>query len=132
MSLLRIPERQLPSNGDSQLFTLHCLRHVQKDFGVGGCVYGDHLNGWIVLGILWNSEDRRQDPASFDFADQRFRGLPVYRISHGIVGCNNPIRAQARRLLDLAFENPGNHDRTAILRSEYRRTADITDGSGDE
>src|SRR5580692_11571126 len=93
----------------------------------------------------WHSVELRgpsRTPPSFDFADQRFRGLPVYRISHGIqlrqtghrpsiVGCNNPIRAQARRL-DLAFENPGDHYRAAILRSEYRRAPDVADGSGDE
>src|SRR6267378_3909511 len=143
VSLLRILERQLPADGNLQLSSLHSLRHVEKDFGVGDRVHRHHLNSRVILGVLGSSQDRGEHAASFHFGDQLFGGFASYRIGYGIqllhirhrffiVGCDNLIRTQARRFLNLAFENPSDHLRAAVLCGEYCRAPHVTNGSGDE
>jgi hypothetical protein len=49
-----------------------------------------------------------------------------------VVGCDHLIRADSLRLIHLPLQNPHDHSRPAFLRSEYRRTPDISCSTCDE
>ena len=72
-----------------------------------------------------------------DLGDQLLGGSSADRIRHRIerrkirnrgvvVGCDHLIRADSLRLIHLPLQNPRDHSRPAFLRSEYRRTPDIS------
>ena len=102
-----------------------------------------HLYRWVLRGVLRRPDNRCIDSSRLDLGDQLLGGSSADRIRHRIerrkirnrgvvVGCDDLIRADSLRVIDLPLQNPRDHSRPACLRSEYRRTPDISSSTYDE
>ncbi len=82
-------------------------------------------------------DNRSKHSSRLDLGDQLLGGSSADRIRHRVerrkirnrgvvVGCDDLIRTDSLRLIHLPLQNPRDHSRPAFLRSEYRRTPDIS------
>src|SRR5580658_7210976 len=143
LSLGRFTEWQFIANRDDQLAISHRFGHELERFPVEFREYVRHLHRWILRGVLRRLENCRKHSSRLDLGDQLLGRPPVDRICNRIkrskirnrgivVGCDHLIRADSLRLIDLPPQNPRDHGRTALLRSEYCRTPNISCSTYDE
>src|ERR1700693_5286377 len=137
LSLGRLTEWQFLANRDYQLAISHRFGHELERFPVEFREYWHHLYRWVLRGVLRCPENRSKHSSRLDLGEQLRGGSAADRIRHRIerrkirnrgvvVGCDDLIRADSLRLIYLSLQNPRDHRRPALLRSEYRRTPDIS------
>src|ERR1700678_1162734 len=148
LSFGRFIEWQFLANRDYQLAISHRFGHGLERFPVEFREYVHDLYGWVLRGVVWRLENRSKHSSRLDPGDQLLGGSSADRIRHRIerrkirnrgvvVGCDELIRANSLRVTalhinDLPLQNPRYHSRPARLRSEYRRTPNISSGAHDE
>src|SRR5579862_7576954 len=136
MSLGRFTEWQFKANRNYELAIPHRFRHEFERFPVEFREYLHDFYRWVLRGILRCSDDRRINSPRLHFRDQFFGGLSAdsirYRIERWkirnrrvVVGCDELIRADRLRAIDLSLQNSRDHSRSTRLRTEYRRTPNI-------
>ena len=98
---------------------------------------GTTFTDGVLRGVLRRPDNRSKHSSRLDLGDQLLGGSSADRIRYRIerrkirnrgvvVGCDHLIRADSLRLIHLPLQNPRDHSRPAVLRSEYRRTPDIS------
>src|SRR5271167_1207463 len=143
LSFGRLAEWQLAADRYHKFAISDGLGHELKSLRIRCRVHRYHLYGWILLGIPWCPENRCKHSPRLDLGDQFFSSLAVDRIRYDIehrkirnrivvIGCDQLICADGLRFIHLALQQPCDHDRSPLLRSEYRRTPDISSSTYDE
>src|SRR5580700_1460343 len=139
----RLAEWHLAADWDHQFAISDGLGHELKSFRISCRVHRYHFYSWVFLGIPWRPVNRCKHSSGLDLGGQFFSSLAVYRISydiqHGkicdrivVIGREQLICADGLRIIDLALQHSCNYDRSPLLRSEYRRTPDISSSTYDE
>src|SRR5208282_4211362 len=143
LSLGRFTKRQLLANWDYELAIAHRFGHELERLPVEFREYVHHFYRWILRRVLRCLDNRCIHSSRLDLGDQLLGGSSANCIRHRIerrkirnrrvvVGCDRPIRADSLRPIDLPLQNPRDHSRPALLRSEYRRAPDISTSTYDE